>query len=77
MAVTSDELNDFQSFAADRLANGDAESMAELVAAWEDQRQHQQSVDALNESHADAEAGRVVPAKEVFADTRETLGLQE
>ena len=74
MAVTLDDLNDFQMFAAARLSDGQAESMAELVTAWEDQRQ---SVAALQESHADAEAGRVVSAGEVFADTRKTLGLSE
>ncbi len=75
MAVTQDELNDFRLFAAQRLAV--AESMAELVAAWEEQRQHDESVAALQESHADAEAGRVVSAEEVFADARQTLGLPE
>ena len=77
MAVTQDDLNDFQMYAANRLANGGAESMAELVTAWEDQRQHSQSVAALQESHANAEAGRVIPAEEVFADARKTLRLPE
>lgn len=77
MAVTQDELNDFQSFATEHLARGGAESMAQLVAAWEARRQHRQSIDALNESHADAESGRVIPADEVFAEARKSLDLQE
>ncbi len=77
MAVTHEELNDFQRFVIARLANCEAESMTDLVAAWESERQHQQSIDALKESHADAEAGRVVPAEEVFLETRKTLGITE
>ena len=77
MAVTQDELNNFQLFAAHRLANGGAESMAELVAGWEEHRQHDESVVALQESHAEAKTGRVVSAQEFFADARKTLGLSE
>ena len=77
MAVTQSELNDFQAFAAKRLANGGSDSMADLVADWERDRSHRQSVDALQESHSDAEAGRVTPAAEVFEETRKTLGIQE
>lgn len=77
MAITQDDLNDFQVFAAARLAKREADSMAELVSAWEDQRRLRQSVEALQESHADAEAGRVVPAEEAFANTRRTLDLSE
>jgi len=77
MAVTESELNDFQAFAAKRLANGGSESMSDLVSEWETDRLHRQSVDALQQSHADAEAGRVTPAEEVFADTRKTLGIPE
>ena len=73
MTVTQDDLNDFQMFAADRLATGEAESIADLVSAWEDQRQQRESIAALHESHADAEGGRVIPAEEVFADARKSL----
>ena len=75
MAVTPDELSDFQLFAEARLANGGAECMAELVAAWEAKRQFEQSIAALDDSDADAEAGRVLPAEEVFADARKNLGI--
>ena len=77
MALTQDDLNDFQLFADKRLANGGADSMAELVSAWEDQRQHNRSVAALQESHADADAGRIAPTEEVFAETRKALGLSK
>jgi hypothetical protein len=73
MAITQDDLNDFQIFAANRVASGEAESMADLVSAWEDQRQYRRSVEALQESDADAKSGRLIPAKDVFADVRKSL----
>lgn len=74
MTVTHDDLNDFQRFANAKLSNGGADSMDELVAAWHEHRAHTKSVSSLEESHADAEAGRTHPAEEVFADARKTLG---
>ncbi len=72
MAVTQDELNDFQLFAAHRLANAGTESMAELVAGWEEHRQHSASVAALPKFNAQAEAGCVDSAAEILADARKT-----
>jgi hypothetical protein len=74
MAVTQDDLNDFQRFANAKLSNGGVESMDELVAAWHEHRAHMDSLSSLEESHADAEAGRIHPAEEVIADARKTLG---
>ena len=71
MAVTPDDLTEFNRYAAKVLANGGAESMTELASRWEADRL---SVSALQESHADAEAGRVHSAEEVFADVRKALG---
>ena len=74
MTVTPDDLNDFQRFASAKLSNGGAESIDELVAAWNEHRAHLDSLTSLEESHADAEAGRTHAAEEVFTDARKTLG---
>lgn len=77
MPVTKDDMRDFNRFVDEKLSNGGAESLTELARQWEDQREAEQSVADLRESHADAEAGRLHPAEEVFSEVRKKLGMNE
>ena len=77
MALTREDLQDFNRFADARLAGGDVDSLLDLVREWEATREHEGSVAALAESHADAEAGRVKPLDRAFADVRKKLGQVE
>ncbi len=77
MAITREDLQDFNRFADTKLAGGDADSLLDLVREWQATRDHEGSVAALGESHADAEAGRVKPLDRAFADVRKKLGQVE
>ena len=74
MTVTRENLQDFTRFADERLAQGEVWSFQDLVREWEAARHHAESVAALNDSHADAEAGRTKPVCAAFADIRKRLG---
>ena len=73
MAVTAEQLEAFQHFAREKI-NGGADDLSfdELVELWMLQnlpdRELQDSLRALEEGIADAQAGRVRPAEEVFDD---------
>ena len=73
MATTREDLHDFTRFADARLASGEAGSLLDLVREWGATRQHEGSVAALKESHADAEANRVKPLGEAFGEVRKKL----
>lgn len=73
MAVTKQDLADFARFADEKLSNGGAESLIVLAREWERQRSNEASVVALQESHQDAEAGRLHPADEVLEEVRKSL----
>jgi len=81
MAVTKDDLRDFQRFADERLNGGDAPSLVELAGQWEAQRREAERHESdetladIQASHADIEAGRVSGVAEAFADVRQQLGL--
>jgi hypothetical protein len=77
MAITREDLHDFNRFADAKLAGGEADSLLDLVREWEATRQHEGSVAALRESHADADAGRVKPLDRAFAEVRKKLGSVE
>ena len=77
MAVTKDDLQAFKCFADEKLANGGADSISDLVRQWEAQRESQETIADILESHADIEAGRVKPLDEAFADVRKKIGLPE
>jgi len=77
MAVTRDDLQDFHRFADARLAGGGAGSLLDLAREWESARQHEESVAALRESDADAQAGRVKPLDGAFSEVRARLGQGE
>jgi hypothetical protein len=77
MAITREDLQDFNRFVDARLAGGDADSLLDLVREWQATREHEGSIAALRESHADAQAGRVKPLDEAFAEVRKKLGPVE
>lgn len=64
MAVTEEDLKDFNRFATEKLANGGAESVTQLAAAWEERRQVNAAIRA---GLADIEAGRT----RSFAESQE------
>ncbi len=73
MAVSREDLQDFNQFANAKLAGGDADSLLDLVREWQATREQEGSIAALSESHADAQAGRVKPLEEAFADVRKEV----
>ena len=77
MTVTRQDLQDFNRFADERLARGESWSFVDLVREWEDARQQKSSLEALRESHNDAEEGRVKSLNEAFADIRSKLSQPE
>ena len=77
MAVTQQDLESFELYATERLRDGGAESLHELVAEWEANREYLATVAEVNESLADYEAGKGKPASEAFDDIRKKLGLDE
>jgi hypothetical protein len=75
MALTKDDLRDFQRFADQKLDNGGARSLSELVSEWEAQRREMdETITDIRESHADIEAGRVASIADAFADVRRQIG---
>jgi hypothetical protein len=71
MPVTHEDVENFNRFLAEKLANGGADSMVELAAQWEaSRREYAQTVAALGECIADMEAGRGRPFAEFVAEIR-------
>ena len=71
MAVTTEQLDDFQQFARQKINNGGGDlSFDELVELWMLKKlpaeDLQDSLRAMEEGIADAEAGRVRSVDEVF-----------
>ena len=58
MPVTRDDIQDFNRFVDERLANGGANSLRELVAKWEER---QEVNAAIRRGIADVDAGRTEP----------------
>lgn len=81
MSISSDDLRDFQLFANERLNSGDVSSLVELANQWEARREHARQRDRdetladIHASHADVDAGRVIPLAEAFSDIRQQLRL--
>ena len=81
MAVTENDLRDFQRFAAAKLNGSSAQSLVELAGEWQAQRQDatrremEETVADIRASHADIEAGRVSPVADTFAKVRQQLAL--
>ena len=75
MTVTKDDLQAFNRFADEKLTNGGGDSLVDIVRQWEAERESQETIADILESHADIEAGRVKPLDEAFADVRKKMGL--
>ncbi|MFQ5734883.1 MAG: hypothetical protein ACE5KM_23355 [Planctomycetaceae bacterium] len=77
MPITKGDLLDFHRFAGEKLDNGGAESLQELVSQWEAAREHAQSVAGIQKSVAEYEAGKSVSADEAFSEVRRQLGWSQ
>ena len=76
MAITKDDLRDFNRFADEKLESGGANSLVELAGEWEAQRREmEETVVDIRTSHADIDAGRITSVTNAFADVRKELGL--
>lgn len=81
MALTNDDLSNFQQFASQRVSVGDVRSLVQLANEWEAQRQREErremgeTVADICASHADVDAGRVFPLADAFVEVRQQLGL--
>ena len=77
MPLTQDDLNQFHEFAVGRLSGGDAESLSQLAAQWEAQREYDETVKLLQDRTADMEAGIGRPLTEVDEELRAKHGFQK
>lgn len=72
MAVTTEQIEQFQQFAMETINKRDDLSFDELVELWMlsglSDSELQESVAAVKDGLADVEAGRTRPASEVFDD---------
>jgi hypothetical protein len=76
MAITKEDLRDFNRFADERLHRGEAESLVDLAGQWEAQRREMEQTAAdIRQSHADIDAGRVASVADTFSEVRKQLGL--
>ncbi len=57
MAVTKEDMESFNRFADEKLANGGAESFREPVRQWEGICEYEETFADVNESQADIDSG--------------------
>lgn len=72
MSVTKDDIQDFNRFVDEKLANGGADSLRQLVTEWEER---QQVNAAIRQGIADIDAGRTEPFFESQDRFRQERGL--
>ncbi len=72
MPVTKDDIQDFHCFVDEKLANGAADSLRQLVVEWEER---QETNAAVRQGIADIEAGRTEPFFDSQDRFREERGL--
>lgn len=81
MSVTLADLDRFHAFAQSKIGNGGAESLQELVDLWlaqsPDSKELEASLAALQEGLADADAGHIRPARDVFEDLASRYGGEQ
>jgi len=77
MAITKDELSRFHEFAEEKLSNGGADSIEQLVDLWRlanpTAKQKAADMASIQRGIADAEAGRTVPADQAFDEARKAI----
>ena len=69
MAVTQEELDSFNRFASEKLNNGGAESLLELIRAW-NASQQAEDVASIQRGIDDADAGRMQSFEKVHKELR-------
>ena len=74
MAFTRAELEDFRRFADERLAQGTATSIRELVVQWESSCEYEQTVSEIRSAMPDILAGNGRSIEEVDASIRAKRG---
>jgi len=72
MPVTKDDIQDFHRFVDEKLANGGADSLRQLVAEWEER---QEASAAVRQGIADIDAKRTEPFFESQDRFRQERGL--
>ena len=75
MPVTLSELESFHQFAQQKLRNGGAESVEELMHTWRLAQEREEVHAALREATEDLRAGRYRPAEDVTRDLRRKYNL--
>jgi hypothetical protein len=77
MAITKEDLRDFNQFVDERLHNGGADSLAKLAAEWEARRREmEETIAEIRQSHEDIDAGRISSVADTFSEVRKQLGLE-
>ena len=77
MAVTLQELSDFNRFAEQKLSNGGAETLQQLLDEWQDLREYEQCVVDIRESIRQHENGENLPHDEAFSEIRRKLSARK
>lgn len=71
------ELEAFYAFGQGLISQGDADSLEEVLVAWDSEMERESINAAIREGIADVDAGRTRPASEVIAELRQKLELDE
>ena len=78
MSSTREDLDNFNQFAAERLASGYATaSLDELFMEWHDRRAREEINRAIRQGLADVDAGRYQPASEAMEMIRKQFGFSK
>ncbi len=77
MPVTREQLADYYRFVDEKLSNGGAVSMQDMLDQWLDRQTHEASVADIRESIAQYEAGEALPVDQAFSEVRRKLGWTE
>lgn len=78
MTVTQDDLDNFHSFASERLTSGgNGLTIDDLVIEWDSVRNREEINAAIREGLADIDAGRTRPADEVTEELRRKHNIPE
>lgn len=76
MAITLEEIDSFHRFAVEKLGNGGADfTLEECLQMWRADCERAETVEAINRSIGDIEAGRVQTLEEVDAEIRREFGF--
>jgi len=68
MPVTTEELIEFNAFAAKHIADESAESLEDVFQAWRESREHTEELEGIRQGIAQANAGLGKPLEEFMDD---------